>query len=55
VFVRFITNVALFVLLGTQVIPVHAIMLLSLGIVFSTFLVLFSYDHYKAGKRVSAV
>ncbi len=55
VFVRLIANVALFVLFGTQILPVRTVMLLGLGIVLATFLVLFSYDHYKARKRVSAI
>ena len=51
VLVRFITNVVLYVVLGTQLIPVWEIMLISLGIVISTFLILLVYDRFKARKR----
>ncbi len=54
VFVRVITNVVLFVALGTQLIPVWQIMLISLGIVLATFLVLHVYDKIEARRRKSA-
>ncbi len=53
VLVRVITNVVLYVVLGTQLIPVWEIMLISLAIVVSTFLVLVVYDRFKARKRES--
>lgn len=48
VYVRLITNVLLFVLLGTQVIPLWAVMLLSLCIVLMTYLSLSVYNGFKA-------
>ncbi len=50
VFVRVITNVIFFALLGTQVIPVPMILLLSFGIVLLTFLVLWVYNAWIAGR-----
>jgi len=54
VLVRVITNVVLYVVLGTQLIPVWQIMLISLGIVLATFLVLHVYDNIKGRRRKCA-
>ncbi len=54
VLVRFITNVVLYVALGTQLIPVWETLLIGLGIVLFTYLSLFVYDRLKALKRKSA-
>ena len=48
VYVRLITNVLLFVLLGTQVIPLWAVMLLSVFIVMLTYVSLSVYNGFRA-------
>ncbi len=54
VLVRVITNVVLYVVLGTQLIPVWEIMFIALAIVVMTFLILHLYDGLIARKRESA-
>lgn len=52
VFVRFITNVVLYVINGTQIFPVRGTMLISTGIVFATLAVIWIYRKFSPLHRL---